>query len=558
MSSLRPELLLLIVPLAPAQHMTQHKGHPGAEYKMTQMSAPPLRTGLGGTTLTMTTKSAQAQRYFVQGVELLHCFWDFEAYRAFKEAARLDPNAAMAWWGIVQSIDDYDAMGDEKKAALEKAKALLPKASAHEQYYLRAQQKEHDDDHDGAVHEMEMLIDNYPEDVDAKLFLAISSKYGYDKKGDLLAGALYPLALVENVLAGHPDNAAANHYLIHILEGGPHADRALHAADVLGKLAPASGHMVHMPGHIYYKLGDQGRARQAFLDSMKVDEEYMQREHVGTLDDWNYAHNLSYLIASDAEAGRYREALDFAAKLDRLPANPFLAVGRPTQAITIGSTTTRLQLRFGNWQAVIDHPVLLGDPATAGPPAVAFRDGVVAYARGMLALENKQLPEAARQADALDALQWRLNADREDSDDDDDDKPDRVLKLLETASLDLRGNLACAQGNTEKGFQLLQLARSKEEQVGYSEPPQYGRPESESAAYAYLQAGQFDRAREAFQSELKLRPKSGHALYGIALSYEKAGKQAEARRAYDEFLLAWKDADPDLPMMQHARSAQKP
>jgi tetratricopeptide (TPR) repeat protein len=294
---------------------------------------------------------------------------------------------------------------------------------------------------------------------------------------------------------------------------------------------------------------------------MAVDEEYMRHEHVSTLDDWNYAHNLSYLIASDAEAGRYHEALEFAEKLDKVPANPFLALGRPTHAITIGSTTARLQLRFGNWQAVIDHPVILGDPALAGPPAIAFRDGVIAYARGMQALENKQLTEAARQADALDALQWRLNADREDSSDDNDDdepggKPDRVLSLLETASLDLRGNLACAQGNMEQGLKLLQLAIKKEEGVGYSEPPQYGRPELESAGYAYLQAGQFDKARETFQAELKLRPRSGHALYGIALSYEKAGKPAEARKAYDEFLMAWTNADPDLPMMRHAKSLQ--
>jgi tetratricopeptide (TPR) repeat protein len=538
-----------------------HKGHHEAGYKMTAMPAPPLRTGLGTTTLTMTTKSAKAQQYFVQGVELLHCFWDFEAYRAFKEAARLDPDAAMAYWGIVQSISDYDSMKDEQTAALEKAKALMPKASEHEQFYLRAQQKEHDDDHDGFAHEMEMLIESYPQDVDAKLFLAISSKYGYDKKGNLKEGALEPLMLVENVLAGHPDNAAANHYLIHLLEGGPHADRALHSADLLGKLAPASGHMVHMPGHIYYKLGDQEKARQSFLDSARVDEEYMRREHVSTLDDWNYAHNLSYLIASDAEAGRYKEALEFAAKLDAIPANPFLALGRPTHAITIGSTTTRLQLRHGNWQAVIDHPLIVGDPTLAGAPANGFRGGVLAYARGMKALDDQQLIEAARQADALDALQWRLQSGHDDTADADDEdsagKPDRVLKLLQTASLDLRGNLAAAQGHTEEGFKLLQQAIANEEQVGYSEPPQYGRPESESLGYAYLHAGQFDKARSAFQSELKLRPQSGHALYGIALAYEKAGKSTDAHEAYGKFLESWSNADPDVPMMQHAQSFQK-
>ena len=173
---IRPAFVSLLIPLAGFAQTaaTTHKGHHEAGYKMTVMPAPPLRTGLGATSLMMTTKSPAAQRYFAQGVELLHCFWDFEAYRAFKEAARLDPAAAMPWWGIVQSINDYDAMKDEQKAALEKAKTLMPQASEHEQFYLRAQQKQNDDDdHDGYVHEMEMLIDNYPEDVDAKLFLAI-------------------------------------------------------------------------------------------------------------------------------------------------------------------------------------------------------------------------------------------------------------------------------------------------------------------------------------------------------------------------------------------------
>ncbi len=460
----------------------------------------------------------------------------------------------MAWWGIVQSINDYKAMDEEKKAALEKAKALMAKASEHERYYLRAQQKQQDEDDDsnGYQKEMEALIDAYPDDTDAKLFLAISLRYFYDDDGKPGKETVYAVSLVENVLSGHPDNAAAHHYLIHLLESGPHADRALEAAEVLGKLAPASGHMVHMPGHIFYKLGDQDRARQSFLDSMHVDEEYMQREKVSTLDDWNYAHNLSYLVASDAEAGRYREALAMAEKLDRLPANPFLAAGRPTHAITVGGTTTRLQLRYGNWRAVIEHPIGLGDEELAGAPAVTFREGVLAYARGMQALEEKHWEEAARQADALDALQWRLQADAKD-DDEDGGKPDRVFRLLETASLDLRGNLKCAQGDAEAGFQLLRKAVEKEKAVGYNEPPQYSRPELESLGYAYLRAGQFEKGRAAFQDELHLRPKSGHALYGIALSYEKAGQRADAVRAYGEFLAAWKGADVELEMVRHAR-----
>jgi Flp pilus assembly protein TadD len=429
----------------------------------------------------------------------------------------------------------------------------MDRASAHEQFYLRAVLKRQQKDGDDAFHrEMEALVDKYPDDIDAKLFLAISSPYGYDGDGRPKQRALYPILLVRSVLAEHPDNAAANHYLIHLLEAGPHAADALPAAEALGRLAPNSGHTVHMPGHIYYKLGDQTRARTAFLSSLTVDRDYMQREHVSPLDDWNYAHNLSYLVASDAEAGRYREAAEMAAKLDALTPNPDLSTGRPQFAIGLGATTVRLQIRFGNWQAAIEHPVEIGDEKLAGAPARLYRDGLLAYARAMSALENKNFDAAGHESDLLDALQWRLESDPQP----DGGKPDQVFHLLEMLSLDLRGNLQCAQGHMQEGVELLKLAAEKERNdVGYAEPPTYSRPESESLGYAYLRAREFQKARAAFQQELDERPNSGHALYGIAMSYELGGDRTEAKQGWATFLASWQNADPDLPMLKHARAA---
>ncbi len=197
---------------------------------MTEMSAPPIIAGIGDSHLEITTKSAKAQAYFDQGFNLLHCFWDFEAYRAFKEAARLDPNAAMAYWGIAEAVANYPAMEDIKKAALEKAEALMEKASDHEQYYIRAQKLQQDED-DGAKDfraEMEALIDKYPDDFDAKLILAIHLDYGYAKKdGRPEDQAIYARMLVQDVLATHPNSAAAHHYRIHILEASTHPQDAL-------------------------------------------------------------------------------------------------------------------------------------------------------------------------------------------------------------------------------------------------------------------------------------------------------------------------------------------
>src|SRR5580704_15223116 len=195
-------LTLALLPAIGFAAATCHKGHIARDYKMTDMSAPPLIAGIGDSHLEITTKSAKAQAYFDQGFNLLHCFWDFEAYRAFKEAARLDPDAAMAYWGIAEAVTNYPAMEDIKKAALEEAKALMEKASDHEQYYLRAQQAKQDED-DGPKDyrtEMEALIDKYPDDIDAKLILAIHLDYGYAKKdGRPEESAIYARMLAQDV-----------------------------------------------------------------------------------------------------------------------------------------------------------------------------------------------------------------------------------------------------------------------------------------------------------------------------------------------------------------------
>src|SRR5258708_974356 len=266
----------------------------------------------------------------------------------------------MAYWGIVEAVSDYSAMEEIKEAALEKAKSLMDKASDHEQFYIRAQQGQQDEEDSAGKYrsEMEALIDKYPDDIDAQLLLALHMDYGYGKTdGKPRDNTIYSRALVQDVLRTHPNSAAAHHYRIHLLEASTHPQDALPDADVLTKLAPSSGHMVHMPGHIYYRLGDYDRARQSFLDSMRVDSDYMQREKVAALDDWNYAHNLSYLIASDAESGRFKEALEMAARLEKLPANPFLAKGPPIHGTTIGGTAARLNIRYRNCQAANCHPI---------------------------------------------------------------------------------------------------------------------------------------------------------------------------------------------------------
>jgi len=555
-------LAALLSAIAAAQNTAMSHHDHSVSVRFRDLPPPPLMQGIGDASLKITTKSDAAQQYFNQGLRLLHCFWDFEAYRAFKEAANQDPDAAMAYWGEFEALRMHGLMTDDMATALDKAKSVMAKASEREQFYIRAAEHEKDWDKSGEPtayrHEMENLIDKYPQDIDAQAFLALALLNGYDTDGHPRDTTLYAQSILMNLLTAHPDNAAANHYWIHAMEGSRRPEAALHSADILKSLAPNSGHMVHMPGHIYWRVGDYEKARQAFLDSVAVDEAYMKAQEIRPEEEWNYPHNLAYLIAACAESGRYREGLDWAKKLHDIPTPIQMSSGR--FVVWAGASVARVHIVFGDWRAVRENPVGFGmDPDAASAPAREYSDGLTTYAGGMAAIEGADFPEASKQAEALEAQLWRLQAAEPQTTETDSQPPpdenySEILKILGTMSLDLRGNLNIARGNATEGIELIQQAVDKEKTLGYSEPPRYFRPEQESLGYAYLKLKQWDKARDAFNAALSQRPKSGHALYGIAQSYALSGDVTGATTAYREFLAAWPHADSDLTQVKQAHS----
>jgi tetratricopeptide (TPR) repeat protein len=311
--------------------------------------------------------------------------------------------------------------------------------------------------------------------------------------------------------------------------------------------------MVHMPGHIFYRVGDYERAREIFLDSMRVDRDYMDRQHVKPRDDWNYAHNISYLIADCAEEGRYAEAREHARGIEGLSDDPDHSGNPSFYVLQVGSTEERLAIRFDDWDAAIAHPLEFGVPDNKlSVWARDYRDGLLAYARGMKAAQSAQAAEAEQQSVALDALLWRLS--KAEVKEDDKSSRDRVLKLLGTASLELRGEISATKGDVENARKLLEQASKDETEIGYSEPPQYSRPPLEMLGEVLIQAGKFADAREAYAKELVERPHSGFALYGIATAWQKEGKHDQAAKAYREFLDAWGHADADLTQLKTAQA----
>jgi tetratricopeptide (TPR) repeat protein len=448
---------------------------------------------------------------------------------------------------------------DQLKPVVTRMKALASGASDHEQRYIRSVVesfgKKGEEASQAYQREMEAIIYRYPDDLDAKLFLALSLENGFDDKGGPQPGELYAIGILRDILRNHPDHAAAKHYWIHAVEASEHPEWALESAEKLGRLAPGSGHMVHMPGHIFYRTGDYERARKSFLDSIQVDEAYMRAQKMEPEDDRNYADNLSYLIANSAEEGRAKEAFEYSARLEPL-ARSAADASHPGSAtfyvIQIGGTRPRLAIRFGEWQKATDRPVDFGIPEDRLPAAArALRDGVVIYAKAMQALEREDFEGGARASDQLDALLWRFTRDQEQT----DRTAQRVGEILGVASKELAGNVASHRGNYEHAKELLKEAVEAEKKLGYSEPPLYSRPSLESLGYAAIRAGQWEAARNAFRQVLVFRPKSGFGYYEIALAYDKEGNRSAAVKAYQEFLASWQHADEDLAMVRAARAA---
>jgi len=519
-------------------------------------------TGIGNASLEITTRSPGAQAYFNQGLRLLHCFWFFEAYRAFKEAARRDPSAAMAYWGIAEAFTNFE-MGDQAKAAIEKARLLMDQASEHERYYIRATadlvERPDDEGRQARLLELQALINKYPDDLNAQAFLALFEMSGYGPDGRPNPGQTDAQKLLRHILASHPDDVAANHYWIHAVEGGPTPQEGLKNAELLAQLAPNSGHLVHMAGHVYYRLGQYEKARQAFLNSLRVDDAYLAREHLPPEDDANYHHNLSYLVATCAEEGRYREAMKWAKTQDDSPAPLDYASSDLHYAIPVGSTLLRLHLRFADWQAAAGDAVNFGvEPGRVSPSAWEYQEGWRIYARGMAALASGSSPadvdQAGKQSAALQALLGRLKGQESAELPPSAFWVGGAIRLLDLASLELQGNLKSLQGGNAEAFRLLKEAIQQEKALGYTEPPYFARPVEETLGDVLLRAHAWELARQAYHQEAEARPHSGFALFGIAKSYELEGRAPEATRAYATFLEAWRHADRDLRPIRKAES----
>jgi tetratricopeptide (TPR) repeat protein len=550
-----------------------------------KLPAPLKLTGIGNSQLAITA-TPEAQMWFDQGLNLLHDFWDYESERAFEQSIRSDSKCAMCYWGLYQALMFRHSMGTAySEQALASAVNLKDHAGKAEQLYIEAAVAGSDaaktageevrSDNEKEIIVWWRLVKEYPADLQAKIFLSNSLRDGYDDGGEPKKGTKESMAMLQEVLKVAPNDSAANHYWIHAVEASAHPEQALKSATVLASLAPASGHMVHMPGHIFYRVGDYAQAEHWFAESTAVDEKYMRDQRADVDDDWNYVHNLMYGIANLMEEGKLEQATKLSGKLSgaRGELTETLYLGSPRDGYARLDAKLPVALRTGDWAEVLKM-LETTKPADKLENLKFLAGQLKEFAVGMQAVQMGDLAAAQIASVKLDAELWHMSQQLKDAPKKKKEPPKipvmsavmpdaqagPLLSSLSIMSLELRATILAEQKHLPEAKALFAQAAQEEKALGYREPPTYIRPVGEAEGSALLRAGDYSDAHKAYEAALVERPKSGFPLFGMARSSEAAGDEAAAAKEYAEFADAWKGGNPSLPQMAHAReflSAQK-
>jgi tetratricopeptide (TPR) repeat protein len=511
-----------------------------------------LVRGLGDLHHPIATASPEAQRFFDQGLRFVYAFNHDEAVRSFTRAAELDPKAPMPMWGVALALGpninlDVDpAREQEAYAAVQKARVLAA-ARAEERAYVDALALRYSDDpganlkslaatYAGAMRD---LAARYPDDLDAATLFAESMMdlrpwQLWSADGRPAEGTEEIVATLERVLQRDPHHLGANHYYVHAVEASPHPERALPSAARLATLAPAAGHVVHMPAHVYMRTGDYVAASRANAAAAEADRAYLRNaDPTGVYPLLYYSHNLQFLAASRAMAGESKEAERAAAavvaNISRVPPEgalvPMLDYFAPTPYF--------VALRFQRWDALARMPA--PDPRLPATTALWHFTRAVAFsARGdrVRALAERDAFDGARALIPGDAL---LNLNRTDD-------------ILGVARATLDARLAAADDDGEAAIGAWRVAVERADALAYDEPPAWYCPVRESLGAALHAAGRPAEAEAVFREDLRRHPRNPRALFGLREALRAQGKVVAADTVDREFRAAWTAADVPLTL----------
>lgn len=510
-----------------------------------------LMEGLSNLHHPVSTNNTEAQRFFDQGLRLVYAFNHPEAARSFRRAAELDPKLAMAWWGVALAVGpNYNLPVDpkhEKMAAeaVQKARALASGATPIEKDYIEAMAQRFSSDSNPDYHRLDLnysksmaeLTRKYPDDLDAATLYADSLMNLrpwklWNADGTPAEGTNEIVATLESVLRRDPNHIGAMHLYIHAVEASPNPERALPYADRIAALAPAAGHLVHMPAHIYERTGNFDGAREQNLAAAKADEAYAAASgSQGMYIAMYYSHNLHFGAVSASMQGRCADATMQANRLaDNL--RP-LAKEMPMVEPFLGMQFA-IAVRCRRW----DDLLAMSEPQAQTAALKAFW----LYGRGMSLVARGKSPDA-------EAMRKQL-ADIEKSTAREDifmpPVENHSWQIYHIAGQILAARIAEANGDHAAALDLLRDAVATQDQLLYNEPADWYYPVRESLGGMLLQAGDAKAAEQVFRDDLVRNPRNPRSLFGLAESLTRQGRDYEASWVRRQFETAWQGADLTL------------
>jgi tetratricopeptide (TPR) repeat protein len=506
----------------------------------------PLFDGLGGFTRKVTITSPEAQRYFDQGLAFTYAFNHDEAIRSFRRAAEIDPQCAMAQWGIAIAygphINNPVVPPDRAKAAfsaITAAKALAGGASPVEQALIRAAERRYADPQpedrkpleQAYADAMREVWKRYPDDGDVGALFAesLADLRPWDlwtEDGRPQPGTEELLATLEAVMARHPRHPLALHLYIHAVEASPHPEKADAAADALRDLQPGLGHLVHMPSHVDVRRGRWREAIATNAKAIEADRVYRERAPEQGFYRLYMAHNHHMLAYGAMMTGRSQLALDTIQAM---------ATGIPLEFVKDNpwadgflAMPLEVMMRFGKWDDILAQP----DFPDYAPISRALR----LYARGVARAAKGDVPGAKAEEAAFAEARTRVPKDAIFGN-------NAAADILGVAESLVKGEILYREGKVDDGIAALREAVAREDKLRYDEPPDWIQPVRHALGAALLGAGRFGEAEAVFREDLARLPGNGWGLYGLHRALQMQKKDAESAAAEKQFDAVWREAD---------------
>ncbi len=510
----------------------------------------PLFKRMGDHQFDITTSAPLAQRYFDQGIVWVYAFNHDEAIRSFEQAARLDPNCPMAWWGVAlangphinkpkmsihqseaawgalqnaQALEQYgspkerkliDALAQRYAFPIPEDRKLLDQAYADAMGVLW---REHPDEHEISTLYAEAMMDLRPWD-------------SWTHDGRAQPGTREIMAVLESVLSNDPDHPGANHLYIHAVEPSPEFRRGLAAADRLRDLVPAAGHLVHMPTHIDVLAGNWEAAITQSELAIGADRDYLPYSPQQGYYVRYMAHNHHMLAFACMMVGRSERALRAARELLALVPEE-LAQSRPEVVDSKMPMVYEVLMRFGRWDEILEEP--------APPEYLPLATAIWRYSRGVAWAAKGGLAEAERERQEFERIAASVPPDA---------KFENALatEVFAVAGKVLLGEILFHRGDYEGAVEELQEAAQLEDRLTYDEPPVWVQPVRHALGAVLVRAGRYAEAEQVYREDLAEWPENGWSLHGLARCLRERGATEEAGEVEIEFRKVWAKADASI------------